>query len=108
VVIMRIIIAGSRDIDDYDALLRAVEASAFSISEVVCGVDTLGARWASERGVPCSMFAAQWDRFGKAAGMYRNSDMADYVDALWDGESRDMIDKMRGKPREVWVDGGLL
>jgi hypothetical protein len=117
---MRIIIAGSRSIEDYSVLQDAIFCSDFSITEVVCGgargVDSLGARWAGEQGIPCSMFRANWEKFGRAAGMYRNTEMAEYADgliALWDGESRgtlDMIDKMRraGKPREVWVDGELL
>lgn len=46
-------------------------------------------------------FRPNWDRFGRAAGMYRNSEMASYAEAgiiLWDGESKgtlDMIHKMR-------------
>jgi len=99
-------------------LQDAIAQSDFSISIVVCGcargVDTLGARWASEKSLPCMMMRADWGRFGRAAGMYRNADMADYADAaiiLWDGESRgtlDMIDKMRraGKPCEIWIREG--
>ena len=34
---MKIVIAGSRSIENYAALLRAIESSAFEISEVVCG-----------------------------------------------------------------------
>lgn len=117
---MRIIIAGSRGFGDYEALLRAISASDFAITEVVSGgargVDTLGERWATEQDVKLTLFPANWGKFGKAAGMYRNAEMASYADgliALWDGESRgtlDMIDKMRRqrKPREVWMDGRLL
>jgi len=55
------------------------------------------------------MFRADWGRFGRAAGMYGNAEMAEYGDGgliLWDGESRgtiDMIDKLRrlGKPVEM-------
>ena len=107
---MKIVIAGSRSIENYAALLRAIESSAFEISEVVCGeargVDTLGELWAAEHNVPVRKFPANWGRFGRAAGMYRNAEMAEYGDGgliLWDGESRgtlDMIDKLRrlGKP----------
>lgn len=60
------------------------------------------------------MMRADWGRFGRAAGSYRNAEMAEYADAaiiLWDGESRgtlDMIDKMRraGKPCEIWIREG--
>lgn len=112
---MKLIIAGSRSITDYTILCDCISRSDFSISEVVSGcargVDTLGERWAIEHSIPIHKFPANWGRFGRAAGMYRNAEMADYADAaiiLWDGESRgtlDMIDKMRrlGKPVEVWM-----
>ena len=114
----RVIIAGSRSIVDYTALQYAIGQSDFSITEVVSGcargVDSLGEQWANREGIPVAQFVPDWGRFGRAAGMYRNSDMASYTDGaiiLWDGESRgtlDMIDKMRrlGKPYEVWLFDG--
>lgn len=71
----------------------------------------MGERWVDEHGIPVRQFPANWGRFGRAAGKYRNSEMAAYADAaiiLWDGVSSgtlDMIDRMRrcGKPVEVWV-----
>lgn len=102
---MKVIIAGSRDIRDKLVLKDAIFQSDFLITEVVSGcargVDTLGELWAEEQGVSIARFPANWERFGRAAGKYRNADMADYCDAaiiLWDGESQgtlDMIDKMR-------------
>ena len=102
---MKIIIAGSRGIDSLSVLRDAIFQSDFLISEVVSGcargVDALGELWADEHGIPVRQFPANWGRFGRAAGKYRNADMADYADAaiiLWDGESKgtlDMIDKMR-------------
>ena len=111
----RIIIAGSREITDYTVLQYAIAQTDFSIGEVVCGtargVDTLGELWAIQHSIPVHKFPADWGRFGRAAGMYRNAEMASYADGaiiLWDGESRgtlDMIDKMRrlGKPVEVYI-----
>lgn len=112
---MRVIIAGSRGITDYTALQYAIAQTDFSISIVVCGaargVDTLGAKWASEKSLPCMMYRADWGRFRRAAGQYRNWEMAKHADgllALWDGESRGtlhMIDCMRrlGKTYEVYI-----
>lgn len=113
---LKIIIAGSRGIEDMELLRIAIMLSGFSISEVVSGgargVDTLGELWANENGVAIKRLIPDWGRFGRAAGMYRNGDMADYADGgiiLWDGNSRgtlDMIDKLRRaeKPVEVWGD----
>lgn len=115
---LKIVIAGSRTITDIAALQFAIDRSDFPITEVVSGcargVDTLGEQWANSEGVPVSYWPANWARFGRAAGKYRNSEMAAYADGaivLWDGDSRgtlDMIDRMRrcGKPVEVWMKSG--
>lgn len=83
---MKVIIAGSRDIYDYDLVKEAIVASGFEITEVVSGrargVDSLGERWAHENGVPLQTFPADWEKFGKAAGPIRNGEMAEYSEAL--------------------------
>ena len=101
-------------------LCDAIAQSDFSVSEVVSGcargVDKLGERWAIEHGIPVHKFPADWGRFGKSAGIYRNAEMAEYSDgliALWDMESRGtlhMIDCMRkrNKPFEVYNEVGHL
>ena len=117
---VRVVIAGSRNITDYAALQHAIAQTDFSISEVVSGCargpDSLGELWAIRAGIPVHKFPAEWGRFGRAAGHYRNSEMASYADAaiiLWDGESRGtlgMIDCMRRlrKPYEVYDELGCF
>jgi hypothetical protein len=93
---MRVIVAGSRTIDDYQIVAEAIEQSGLDITEVVSGksprgVDRLGERWTRANGKRVKRFPAQWDRLGKRAGFVRNSQMADYAEALiaiWDGQSR--------------------
>lgn len=91
---MRVIVAGSRTIKRYEAVVRAIANSHFEITEVVSGtcrgVDQLGERWAEENGVAIARFPADWS-LGKKAGPLRNEQMAVYADAaiiLWDGVSR--------------------
>lgn len=91
---MRVIVAGSREITDMSVVESAIADSGFEIEEIVCGgaagVDSLGAAWAQERGIPVKWFPAQWHRYGNMAGQERNIDMARYADALiavWDGYS---------------------
>lgn len=83
---MKVIIAGSRDINDYPLLLDTIEECPFDITEVVCGmargVDTLGKRWAEANGIPVTEFPANWSKYGRAAGPIRNEEMAKYADAL--------------------------
>ena len=49
------------------------------------GVDTFADRWAYRNGIPRTIFAIspqQWERFGKAEGHYRNTDMSRYLLAI--------------------------
>ena len=110
---MKVIIAGSRGITDYNTVLNAIDKSGFMITEVVSGtakgVDQLGERWARENRIQIKRFPAQWDRYGKSAGYRRNEEMAHYADALiaiWDGQSRGtshMIDFARSQGLKVFV-----
>jgi hypothetical protein len=91
---MKIIIAGSRTITDYQIIKKAIEDSQFQITEIVSGgavgVDRLGERYARENKIPVKQFIPDWS-CGKVAGLKRNTEMANYGDALiaiWDGESR--------------------
>lgn len=83
---MRVIIAGSRTVTDYNLVCTAVIESKFNITEVVSGtaigVDRLGERWAEENAIHCVKMPADWDRWGKGAGFVRNLAMAEYADAL--------------------------
>lgn len=99
---MRTIIAGSRSITDFGIVSRAVVASGFEISCVICGcargVDSLGERWALENNIPVERFPADWRRFGRSAGIIRNRQMAQRADALvliWDGYSSGSADMLR-------------
>ena len=102
---MKVIIAGSRTLNDYNFVKTEIEKLNLEIDEVVCGeargADSLGKRWAESKNIPVKSFYPEWDRIGTAAGMIRNhlmGDYADYLIAFWDGKSRgtkDMIDYMQ-------------
>lgn len=92
---MRTIIAGSREIIDYQECLDAVVDSDFEITEVISGgargADKLGELFAKNNGLPLKVFPADWETHGKPAGYIRNQQMANNADALialWDGISR--------------------
>lgn len=114
---MRTIIAGSRDIVEYQHVLDAIRLSGFTITAVISGhargVDTLGERWAAEHSIAAHLYPAEWGRLGKYAGRMRNLAMANNADALiavWDGKStgtKHMIVTMRaaGKPTFVHLVG---
>src|SRR3990172_8053797 len=110
---MKVIIAGSRSITSFDAVLNAIQCAQMDITEVVSGgakgVDTLGERWAMKNTVPIKRFLPDWAQFGKSAGPRRNEQMAQYADgliAVWDGKSRGtahMIERARKEGLEVYV-----
>lgn len=94
---MKTIIAGSRSIDDFKLLEQAIEAAPFDVTDVVSGgarrgVDVLGERWAKQRALPLTIVLANWAKYGRAAGLIRNEEMARHyqVEAcivVWDGKS---------------------
>jgi len=83
---MKAIIAGGRtyQFTAYDVLRLDRLLTRVPITEVVCGgargADECGKLWAESRGLYCRVFPADWDRFGKSAGMRRNAEMAAYAD----------------------------
>ena len=110
---MKVIIAGSRSIIDYEIVKLAVQKSGFTISEVVSGTcagpDKLGERWAQENNIPIKRFPADWNKHGKVAGPIRNSEMVKYCEnaiIIWDGISRgtqDTITKMQNANKELFI-----
>lgn len=109
---MKVIIAGSRSIDSFPEVFRAIVDSKFDIEEVVCGgaqgVDAIGATYASWHDIPVKVFKPDWSK-GRKAGPIRNREMAKYADALiavWDGQSRgtdNMIDEMVKQKKPVYI-----
>lgn len=111
---MKVIIAGGREITDYELLLNAVLNAGFDITTVVSGcargADALGERFAAEAGLELIKFPADWNKHGRAAGPIRNAQMGDFADALialWDGQSRGtkhMIDYATKKGLKVHIE----
>ena len=98
---MKVIICGPRDLDDYELVCAAIQASGFEITEVVSGAakgaDSLGEKWAGEHAIPFKQFPARWNamtqpgcivktndwgkEYNANAGFYRNEEMAKYAEA---------------------------
>lgn len=110
---MKVIIAGTRNIEDYKLVVDTITKSGYNITEVVSGcatgVDRLGETWARANNIPIKEMPANWYKYGKAAGPYRNKEMAEYADAaivIWDGESRgtrNMIENMIRKKKPYYI-----
>jgi hypothetical protein len=94
---MKVIIAGSRNFDDYLMLKLTLDCMAeiYDDIEIISGgargADKLGEQWAKENSRKIHTFIPDWDGLGKSAGYRRNEDMAKFGDAavcFWDGVSR--------------------
>ena len=98
---IKVIIAGTRDFNDYAFLKKNVDYFLQGINpnneeiEIVSGnargADKLGERYAKEHNLPVKLFPANWDKYGKRAGNLRNQEMANYADVLiafWDEKSK--------------------
>lgn len=88
----RLIIAGSRNFNDFALLSQQVtqyiHECDFTMNnlEIVSGgargADTLGERYAKEHSLPFFRCEAEWDKYGRAAGPIRNEKMAKYATHL--------------------------
>lgn len=114
----KLIVAGSRDFNDYALLSRVLIAMAdveFAdkalsiVSGMARGADDLGYRFATEHGVTLYKFPANWSGLGKRAGFIRNTQMGNFSDGLlafWDGQSngtRHMVDYMHQLKKPVHI-----
>lgn len=100
---MKVIVCGPFDLEDYELVCKAIEASGFTITEYVTnsskGAQGLGEKWASENDVPIKLFPIEWDNLALPgavskphkwkkntlmnanAGAYSNQQMVDYIGA---------------------------
>ena len=94
---MKVIIAGGRYFDNYELLSTKCDKILQNQDDVIIisggakGADSLGEKYAKERGYTLEIFPAKWDEHGKKAGIMRNVEMADNANSLiafWDGNSR--------------------
>ena len=95
----KLIIAGGRDYQltpqDYERL-DGIPMVKEVISGTARGADTCGEQWAERKGIPVKRFPADWEKFGKTAGIIRNSQMAQYAASLGPGGSCALFPGGRG------------
>lgn len=95
---MNLIIAGSRTFNDYKLLEQECKKFIVKIgylpNNIVSGecrgADKLGELFAEKYKIPIMKFPANWDKYGKQAGMIRNVEMAknaSHCIIFWDGKS---------------------
>jgi len=96
-------IIGSRDFNDYEVMEKTIDMIVHpdDITHIISGgsrgADRLGEKYATKHGIMTKIYAPQWVKFGKGAGMIRNSDIiqdSDFVFIFWDGISKGTADSI--------------
>lgn len=77
---IRLLICGDREWDDYDLILAILEMIGKKRIEVVIhgacrGADLMADRAAKRIGIKRERYPAEWAKYGRAAGPIRNSEM---------------------------------
>ena len=110
---MKVAIVGSRDYPSPSlvrAFVNTLPDDTIIISGGARGVDTVAEQAARYRHLKVEIYPAEWDKWGRSAGMMRNGKIinaADRVVAFWDGISKGTADSIRkaraaGKPVTVF------
>jgi hypothetical protein len=99
---LRLIIAGSRNFENYELLKSSLDEfieinsmgdpdpGVLIISGLAKGADLLGVQYANQKGYKVEEFPANW-KLGRSAGPKRNLEMAKSANAciaFWDGVSK--------------------
>lgn len=100
---MKVAVIGSRNFQDYDRLKRILDLYPIKVivSGGAIGADSLGDKYADEKGLQKEIYKPDWDLFGKSAGFLRNTTIienSNMVVAFWDGASKgtkDSLDKAK-------------
>lgn len=114
-----LLVAGSRNFVDKKRAFEALDEweSSTEASTIIVvsggakGADTLGEMWAKERGHLIKRIMPDWNRFGRAAGVMRNTDLVKSCDeamVFWDRKSSGTADTIRklvaaNKPHNINV-----
>lgn len=98
--IKRIVVAGSRDYNNYTEAKEFIEFcikriknkyTLIFVSGGCRGADKLGERYALEHGYKFERYSANWIKYGNSVGPKRNKQMAeisDFVICFWDGKNK--------------------
>ena len=88
---MKLLIVGSRSIDDFDLSAYVLPEVDTIISGGARGVDSLAEQYADSRRISKYIIRPNYARYGRGAPIKRNYlmvDMADAVLVIWDGRSK--------------------
>ena len=91
---MKLLIVGSRSIDEFDLAPYVPSQTRLIISGGACGVDSIAEKYADSHRISKLVLRPRYDLYGKAAPLKRNEQMVELADSvlvIWDGISRGAI-----------------
>jgi hypothetical protein len=112
---MRVAIVGSRDFTDFERLELEIlkRISVEKIEKVISGgargADTLAIQFAEKHKIPLLEFKPDWAKYGKGAGLMRNTQIIDNADIVFafptatSKGTRDSIRKAKEKGKIVKI-----
>lgn len=111
---MKIAIIGSRKFPKYlyDIFANKIALAYYHDVELIIsggalkGADQFAKYFANTQNIQLLEYKANWDKYGKVAGLIRNTTIveeADMIIAIWDGESKGTLDVIR-KARKMKKD----
>lgn len=101
---MKLGVIGSRNFTDTEYAekcineIREVYNFTSLISGGARGADHMAEVYSAKHNIPIKLFLPDWNKYGKAAGFLRNTDIvksSDIILAFWDGKSRGTLDSLR-------------
>lgn len=113
---MRVIVCGSRTFQDKEYIFNVLDTFKDQITGIISGrakgADDISIDWAINNSIKYYSFIANWEKYGKSAGMIRNKQMFSELSkdtqgmliAFWDGESvgtKNMINLCKNNPNII-------
>ena len=88
---MKLLIAGSRSIKEYDLEKHIPKETTMILTGGASGIDTLAENYADKKRLSKLILRPQYERYGKRAPLKRNEKLVEICDTaliVWDGSSR--------------------
>lgn len=88
---MKLLVAGSRSIKEYDLEGLVLEGVTLIITGGASGIDEIAEEYADKKRISKLVLRPRYDLYGKAAPLKRNEEMVEICDmalVIWDGKSR--------------------
>ena len=88
---MKLLVAGSRSIKEYDLQGLVPEGVTLIITGGAVGIDAIAEQYADRRKISKLVLRPRYDLYGRGAPLKRNEEMVEICDmalVIWDGKSR--------------------